>query len=116
MSLMAMDMALGRGIETPEPYLEGTPGLRYAWASGEIEGAKLAYTRGEVGLPGALGWCVEALADSMAADVHLVWAWDDPRPGVRAAAGLIPRFGRARAALLRLRVFGAFGSAPPEAK
>lgn len=80
LAVMAMDLALGRAVETPEPYLEGVPDLHFSWAVADVAGAERAYARGEIGRFALFGRWLEALANGLWSDVDLVWTWHDPAP------------------------------------
>ncbi len=99
LSAMAVDLAHGLNIARPGSCLQGQSGLQYVWTSGALLGAKLAYLRGEIGLWKAFSFAVDAFADAFVADIHLVWSWSDPKPGIRALCAVLPRFTRLRNAI-----------------
>ncbi len=96
LSAMAVDLARQAEITAPDPYLEGWIGVRYVWTSGAILGAKLAYLRGEISLWRALTLASQAVTRAVSADLDLVWDWNDPKPGIRALAMVLPKFTRLR--------------------
>ena len=102
LSAMAVDLARGIDVEIPAHYLQGDVGLRYAWTSGAFMGAKMAYLRGEIRLRTAFGIAIQALRSAPLADIHFIWAWDDPKPAIRAFFVILPKFTRLRTALAAL--------------
>ena len=106
LSAMAVDLARGVAIDAPSPCRQGTVGLRYVWTSGALIGAKINYLRGEIGLGTMLTTMAQDLARAPLADIHFMWAWDDPKPALRALRLVLPRFTRLRTlirAILRRR-------------
>lgn len=99
LSAMAVDLARRVDVIAPDPYHEGWEGVRYVWTSGAILGAKLAYLRGEISWWRALTLATQAAANALYADFDLVWAWKDPKPGIRALLMILPKFTRLRSAL-----------------
>ena len=99
LSAMAVDLAAGEPFNVPGPYIRGKVGLRYAWTSGDLLGVKLAVMHREFGLLEAVGRAFRAVGDALSADIHLLWAWNDPMPALWALTEVLPKFTRARSAL-----------------
>ena len=83
------------GIED-ETQIMAPSGIRYCWTSGDLMGAKVAYLRGEIGLPGFLIWLGKAMSTAVRADLHMVFSFKDPMPAIRGILNLIPRLARWR--------------------
>jgi len=73
---------------------EGKVGMRYVWTTGALVGAKAAYLRGDLSLVQSLKWMVRAAHLGMIADIHMVFSWRDPKPALKALAGLLPSLDR----------------------
>ena len=96
LSAMAVSLAKDEPIAIPDPYLSGRTGIRYVWATGEIIGLKARLRQGDAGVAATITAAARVVRDALSADLHIVWSWRDPKPGLRALWHLIPKFHRVR--------------------
>lgn len=88
LSTVLIELAAGRELDTTP--IEGKAGIRYVWTCGDIEAAKNAWKRSEIGHYDAICWAVRALLTALKADLHMTCSWADPMPGLVAFMRLFP--------------------------
>ncbi|MEM1049561.1 MAG: hypothetical protein AAGL24_25640 [Pseudomonadota bacterium] len=87
-----LDIGLGRTPDlTP---VTGMAGIRYVWTSGDMLAAKESWLRGEISGAAALLWLGRVVIAGIWANVHIVFSWSDPNPGLRALWAVLPRLNR----------------------
>ena len=78
LAVSAVDLVLG---DDPAP-ASPRAGVRYSWTTGDLRGIKRAFLTREIGFGRSLRWLARAMRDAVAADVHVIWSWRDPRPAL----------------------------------
>jgi len=68
--------------------------IRYAWTSEDIMAAKKAWREGEVSRKETAIWLFKAVWSGMRADLHILFSWSDPRPGLAALVYALPGINR----------------------
>lgn len=87
-----LDMVL-TGKPDLTPYT-GPAGIRYSWMSGYLMMIKTSLENGEISASEALRRWLTAITSALRADVHMIFSWSDPRPGLHALWVTIPPFWR----------------------
>lgn len=80
MELGRLGLELARGTPQPPNCVVGPAGKRYVWTLGALGGHYRALRSKDIGWPRFLSDCTTALWIGLQADIHMTWAWDDPRP------------------------------------
>ncbi|GBE13485.1 MAG TPA: hypothetical protein ENH42_00060 [Desulfobacteraceae bacterium] len=71
------------------PYT-GPAGIRYSWMSGYLVTIKTSLGNGEISIGEALRRWRSAITSALGADVHMMFSWSDPLPGLNALWVAIP--------------------------
>jgi predicted ATP-grasp superfamily ATP-dependent carboligase len=82
LELGPLAIALAAPEPPPVPFVDGRPGLVYAWTYGDVHGLKTALQGGAVGPGAACRWALAIAASLVRARVHMTWSWADPVPTV----------------------------------
>ncbi len=88
--------------ETPIACQFGRRDMRYVWTSGDLYAAKMAIINRDAGLTDLPALGLRILSSLLRANMHMIWRWDDPLPGIVAVLGCLPRLTILRRALGRL--------------
>ncbi len=86
-------------VLTGEPDLTpyaGPAGIRYSWLSGYLMMIKFSLENGEISAGAALWKWLSASMSALRADVHMMFSWSDPLPGLNALWVALPPFWRRR--------------------
>ena len=89
-----LDLALGNPVDRKPVFAPA--GIRYAWMTGDLVGAKSAYLRGQTSAATALLSCARAITSALKADVHMVYDKADPKPALHTLWQTLPRVARWR--------------------
>ncbi|MEM8539825.1 MAG: hypothetical protein AAGF25_02615 [Pseudomonadota bacterium] len=88
LSPILMQLALEQPVD--DRIIEGRTGIRYVWTSGEMMAAIVRNLKGEIGLSQLIARLFAATKCGLKADLHMVFSWRDPMPGIVTLLRLLP--------------------------
>jgi predicted ATP-grasp superfamily ATP-dependent carboligase len=68
----------------------GRENIRFTWTSEDIMAAKRAWRKGEISAKEVTLWLLKAVGSGMRANLHILFSWSDPKPGLAALARCLP--------------------------
>jgi predicted ATP-grasp superfamily ATP-dependent carboligase len=111
LSAFLIDLAAGREIDAN--VIDGETSIRYVWTSGDIDAAKIAWMRSEIGHVDAIIWVLRAVWSAIRADLHMTFTWSDPKPGLMALKRLLPSINKLATHIRQRRQHGSVVKTDP---